>query len=133
MLRLVSPDRVLTNAIWLPSGDQAGYVSGKVLVVSCVGAPPPASITQISRSVCPSTSKLLAAYAILVPSGDQVGSCLAVELLVSGVIPLPSAFITAIWLLLFTKAILLPSGEIAGSELLNETVSLLAVPPGVMV
>jgi hypothetical protein len=34
---------------------------------------------------------------------------------------------------LFTKAILLPSGEIAGSELLFENVILLAVPPGVMV
>jgi hypothetical protein len=48
------------------------------------------------------------------------------------VIPLPSAFITVIWVL-FTKAILLPSGEIAGSELLLENVILVAVPAGVTV
>jgi len=51
-------------------------------------------IVQISKSVGPSTSKLLATYAILVPSDDQAGSCFVVEVPVRCLGLEPSAFMT---------------------------------------
>ncbi len=48
---MLPPGVPLTNAICLPSGDQAGWLSHSApLVVSCVAPVPSGSIVQMSQS-----------------------------------------------------------------------------------
>src|SRR5512132_4176818 len=65
------PFRVLANAIWLPSGDQAGLLSSQHVLsgVSAVCPLPSAFITQMRKRSPP--VPLRRSYAIFVPSGDQ--------------------------------------------------------------
>ena len=63
------PSRLELNAIFAPSGDQAGSESRAGLSVSLVSAEPSAFITYISS--LPSRSERNAIFA---PSGDHVGA-----------------------------------------------------------
>src|SRR3989442_3101611 len=67
----VAPQEAATNAIFRPSGYQAGWLwrSPFPALVSCVTPDPSAFITKISRLPVRSLVN-----AILVPSGDQAGS-----------------------------------------------------------
>ena|SRR5215211_3201402 len=72
------------NAIFLPSGDQAGYSPLTELLVRLVCPVPFAFIKKISD---------LDLNAILLPSGDQAGSTSPPLMLVSCFNPVPSIFI----------------------------------------
>ena len=108
------PSRLELNAIFVPSGDQAGSDSRAGLLVSRVCPVPSAFITYISELLSrPDTN------AIFAPSGDQAGTRSRSELSVSLVCPEPSGFITYISSLpsrLELNAIFVPSGDQAGSD-----------------
>ena len=96
--------------IRLPSGDQAGSTSSRLGSEIRRAPEPSARMTKMSPG--------LRAKAILCPSADQVGCESSSFVDVSRIVPLPSAFITKmsnVPLRLLANAILLPSGDHAGS------------------
>ena len=108
------PSRSEANAIFAPSGDQAGSESRTLSLVRFVCPDPLGFIRWISQ-----LRPVLHPNAILSPSGDQVGWKSHSPLPVSWVCPDPSAFIT--WILWCSSrsdwnAILLPSGDQLGTR-----------------
>src|SRR5512147_3065309 len=65
-----TPDRPLMNAIFDPSGDQVGIMSGAGLLVSCVVVPVLRFLRKISLLKNPSTTRTKSSFE---PSGESVG------------------------------------------------------------
>jgi hypothetical protein len=105
---------MVANAMWVPSGDQAGPKSPEGSSVRRTRSVPSAAIEQMSTFPA-TTSHWKASRA---PSGDQVGRPADPTSCVSCVTPDPSAFMTKIWVLparLLSNAIFDPSGDHAGA------------------
>src|SRR4030095_2306167 len=66
---LADPETSRRNAIWVPSGDQEGSVSGAGSVVRRLAPGSPTIFSQISQLTPSSPAE---AYAICVPSGEKL-------------------------------------------------------------
>jgi hypothetical protein len=110
------PSRTLVNAIFVPSGDQAGSRSSHALSVSRRSADPS---TPIEKSSLPAAAKRCVSNAMRAPSGDHAGSRSFAAVCVTGRGPLPSGATTQ---MLKTprcpdsNATRRPSGDHAGAE-----------------